>query len=211
MATNGRDGAAGNAGDVLVGQALKVVQHYGDPLRRRQGRDSVGNGVGRQSAFDVSGRLLRGGGHIPQQVEGLGGAGPGDPVQRPARDDLVQPRREAGIGLEAGQLLPGGDECVLGDILGVMMVAEQPQRDPVGQPAVPVNKFGICIEIALPGPPDEIAVLSFRSHHSPRSRDLARYSHGAGRGSRRRWTRPARADLPRPAESNVRRLAAARV
>jgi hypothetical protein len=166
VATNGRDGAAGNAGNVLVGQALKVVKHYSDPLRRRQGRDGIGNGVDCQAAFDVAGRLVRGGGHITQQVEGLGAARPGDPVQRPPRDNLVQPRRKAGIGLEAGQLLPGSNECVLGDILGVMMVAEESQRDPVGQPAIPVDKFGICVEIAFLGPPDEIAVLSFRSHHS---------------------------------------------
>jgi hypothetical protein len=66
-------------------------------------------------------------------------------------------------------LPPGGNERVLGDVLGIMMVAEEPQRDPVGQPAVPVNKFGICIEIAFLGPPDEIVVFSFRSHHSPRA------------------------------------------
>jgi hypothetical protein len=47
---------------------------------------------------------------------------------------------------------------------------------------VPVDKFGICIEIALLGLPDEIAVLSFRSHHSPRAGELARYRHDAGRG-----------------------------
>jgi hypothetical protein len=169
VAANRRDGAAGYAGNLLVGQALEVMQHYSDPLRRRQVRDGRGNGVDRQVAFDVSGRLLSGGGgHFPQQVEGLVGMGPGDPVQRPAGDNLVQPRRVAGLSLEARQLLPGSNESFLGDILGVVMVAQEPERDPVGQSAVPVDKFGVRIEIALLGPLHEIAVLSVRSHHPPR-------------------------------------------
>jgi hypothetical protein len=139
VATNGRDGAAGYAGNLLIGQALEVMQDYGNPLWRRQGRDGIGNGVDRQVAFDVSGRLLSGGGHITQLVEGLVGTGPSNPVQRPAGDNLVQPRQEAGFGLEAGQLLPGRNQSFLGNILGVMMVAEEPQRDPVGQLAVPVD------------------------------------------------------------------------
>jgi hypothetical protein len=64
MATHSWDGAAGNASNVLIGQALKVMQHYGDPLRWRQGSDGIGDGVGGQSALDVSGRLLRGGRNI---------------------------------------------------------------------------------------------------------------------------------------------------
>ena len=40
------------------------------------------------------------------------------------------------------------------------MIAEQPQRHPVGQPAVPVDKLGVSVEIALLGPPDKVAVVS---------------------------------------------------
>ena len=102
------------------------MQHNCDPLRRRQGGDGSGDGVGRQVAFDVSGRLVSGGGgHVTQQVQGLVGPGPGDPVQRPAGDNLVQPGRVAGFGLEAGQLLPGSNESILGDVLGVVMVAQE--------------------------------------------------------------------------------------
>ncbi len=126
MATNGWDGAAGYAGNLLVGQPLEVMQHYGDPLRRRQVRHGSGNGVDRQFAFDVSGRLVSGGGgHVTQLVEGLVGVSPGHPVQRPAGDNLVQPGRVAGFGFEAGQLLPGSNERFLGDVLGVVMVAQE--------------------------------------------------------------------------------------
>ena len=89
MAADGRDGAAGYAGNLPIGQAFEVMQDYSDPLRRRQGRHGGGNGFGRQVALDVSGWLLSGGGHITQQVEGLVGTGPGDPVQRTAGDNLV--------------------------------------------------------------------------------------------------------------------------
>ena len=84
---------------------------------------------------------------------------PGNPVQRPAGDDLVQPGGKAGIRPESGQLLPGGDERFLGDVLSVLMVPEQPQRHPVGQQAVTVNEIGVRVNVAFLGPPDQVAIV----------------------------------------------------
>ena len=60
---------------------------------------------------------------------------------------------------EAGQLLPRGDERFLGDVLGVLMVPEQPQRHPVGQPAMPVHEFGVGVYVTFLGPPDQVGVI----------------------------------------------------
>lgn len=64
MTTDGGDRAAGNAGNLLVGQALKVVQDDSDTLRWRQGRDGLGNGVNRQATLNALRRLVSRAGHI---------------------------------------------------------------------------------------------------------------------------------------------------
>lgn len=69
--------------------------------------------------------------------------------------------------LEPGQLLPCRDKRFLGDVLSVVMVAEQPQCDPVGQLAVTVYELGVGIDVAFPGSLDEVAVVDFCSHAAP--------------------------------------------
>jgi hypothetical protein len=67
-------------------------------------------------------------------VEEAGRAGEpaaGNFVQRPAGDDLVQPGRKRGAVLEPAKVLPGRDQGFLGDVLGIVVVAGQPQLDPV--------------------------------------------------------------------------------
>src|SRR6202035_5256698 len=100
-------------------------------LRRWQGDDGIGGSVDGQVAFDVLAGLVTRVPDVAEQIEGFGGPRPGDPVQRSAGDDLVQPGGEAGIRFEPGKLLPGRDERFLGDVLSVVMVAEQPQCDTV--------------------------------------------------------------------------------
>src|SRR5450631_1346682 len=72
VATHRRNGTAGNARDLLVGQSLEVVQHDGDTLRRRQGGDGGGNGIDRQVTLHDTGRLTVLGEHLAEQVEGVG-------------------------------------------------------------------------------------------------------------------------------------------
>ena len=102
MATDGWDGAFGDAGDLSVGQSLEVAQDDRYALRRRQGRDGGCDGRGGQIPFGLPGGLVVGGRDIAEQVERLGGQCPGDPVQRLAGDNLVEPGGEAGIRLEPG-------------------------------------------------------------------------------------------------------------
>jgi hypothetical protein len=42
------------------------------------------------------------------------------------------------------------------------MVAEQPERDAVGQLAMTVNELSIGVEVALRGTPDKLAVIDIR-------------------------------------------------
>jgi hypothetical protein len=49
------------------------------------------------------------------------------------------------------------------------MVAEQPQRDTVGQLAVTIDEFAVGVDIALLGSPDEVAVIDFCSHRHSRA------------------------------------------
>ena len=58
-----------------------------------------------------------------------------------------------------GQVLPGRDHGLLRHVLGVVMVADDAQRDPVGQRGVPVHQFGEGVEVPLLGPGDEIGVI----------------------------------------------------
>jgi hypothetical protein len=39
------------------------------------------------------------------------------------------------------------------------MVAEQPQRHPVGQRAVTVDEIGVRVNVAFLGPPDQVGVV----------------------------------------------------
>ena len=64
------------------------------------------------------------------------------------------------IRLESGQLLPRGDERFLGDVLRVLMVAEQPQRHPVGQQPVTVDEIGVRVNVAFLGPPDQVGIVN---------------------------------------------------
>jgi hypothetical protein len=66
-------------------------------------------------------------------------------------------------------LLPCRDERFLGDVFSVVMVAEQPQRDTVGQLAVTIDEFTVGVDIALLGSPDEVAVIDFCSHRHSRA------------------------------------------
>src|SRR5579875_2074345 len=100
MATDGRNAASGDAGDLRVGQSLEVAQDDGYALRRRQRGDRVSDRVDGQVPFGVLCSLVTGVADVAEQIEGFGDLRPGDPVQRPAGDDLVQPGREAGIRFE---------------------------------------------------------------------------------------------------------------
>jgi len=55
----------------------------------------------------------------------------------------------------------------LGDVLSVVMVAQQPQRDTVGQLAVTVHELGVGIDVAFPRTPDEVGVVDLCSHRYP--------------------------------------------
>jgi hypothetical protein len=77
-----------------------VAQDDRDALRRGQGGDGGSDSIDGQVAFGLLGGLVARCGDVAEQVEGLGGPCPGDPVQRLAGDDLVQPGGEAGIRLE---------------------------------------------------------------------------------------------------------------
>jgi hypothetical protein len=53
------------------------------------------------------------------------------------------------------------------------MVAEQPQRDTVSQLAVPVDEFGVGIDVAFPGTLDEVGVVDLCCHRRSRAAPLA--------------------------------------
>jgi len=131
---------------------------HGMPEIQLMDMDATGSLHG-QVAFRLLARLITRLTDVAEQVERLGNPGPGDPVQRPAGHDLVQPGRKAGMSPEAGQLLPRGNQRFLGDVLSVVMVAEQTQRDPVGQPAMPVNEFGVGVYVTFLGPLDQVVVI----------------------------------------------------
>ena len=131
-------------------------------LRWRQRGDGVSDGIDGQVTFRGLDGLVIGVRDVTEQVKRVGGPGPADPVQRPAGDDPVQPGGETRVCLESRQLLPCRNERFLGNVLGVMVVAEQPQRNPVRQPAVTVNELGVGVEVALLGALDEVGVIDVR-------------------------------------------------
>jgi hypothetical protein len=49
------------------------------------------------------------------------------------------------------------------------MVAEQPQRDPVGQLAVTVDEFAVGVDVAFLGTPDEVVVTDVYAHSHSRA------------------------------------------
>src|ERR1700729_494263 len=51
-----------------------------------------------------------------------------------------------------------------GDVLSVVMVAEQPQRDTVGHRAVTVHELGVGVDVAFLGTPDEVTVIDVCCH-----------------------------------------------
>jgi len=95
------------------------------------------------------------------------------PVEGPVRDDPVQPGGESGLRAKIRQLLPCADQGFLRHILGVVMVADNPQRHPVGQPAIPVNQFSVGVEIAFLSAPDKVGVINTSLHVRPPCRSAA--------------------------------------
>jgi len=162
MATDGRDAAAGDTGNLGVGQLLEMAQDDRYALRWRQRGDGVSDGIDGKVTFRGLDGLVIGVRDVTEQVKRVGDPGPADPVQRLAGDDPVQPGGETRVCLESRQLLPSRNERFLGNVLGVMVVAEQPQRNPVRQPAVTVNELGVGVEVALLGALDEVGVIDVR-------------------------------------------------
>jgi hypothetical protein len=131
-ALHGADGNLEDLGGVGVGDPVEVAEDDRDPeLLGHLGEGGLdGDGGGDRLAE------LAAGGDGQAGVLGVevGQAGPapatglvGGGVHR----DPVQPGREGGRPPEAGGLAEGGQERLLGGVLGVLPVAEDPQAEPV--------------------------------------------------------------------------------
>ncbi len=124
---------AERGGDLLVRQALQVAEHHSRPEVRRE---RVERGLHvvvevrlvvdlRRSAVPAGQSL----GVIGQRVEADPRLAP-DLVEEQVRRDPVQPALE-GAGGVAGQRAEDADEDLLGEVLGVVLVAGQPVGEPV--------------------------------------------------------------------------------
>ncbi len=125
----------------------------------------------------VADRLAR---PLAQQVDGAIGG------------DAVQPRAQARSGLEPRQLRVRLQECVLDDVLGVLLVAGDPVGDAEDSATVPLDERPKRVAVAGPGLGQDEGLGAV--HHSKTldgqrvARPLAR-APGSGRGPRRRGSR----------------------
>ena len=123
--------------DLLVGQALDVAQHHCGAKFRRQG---VQGRLKIWTETRVVVDLLRRGpvGRHPvvvlRECVHADARPATDHVQEQVRGNPVQPTLE-GSGLVVLQRLEHPDECLLGEVLGVVLIS----RQPVGKPVDPVG------------------------------------------------------------------------
>jgi len=87
-------------------------------------------------------------------------------------------------------------------VLRLMMIAYQPQRNPVGHREVPPDKDFVGIEIAFLGPGDQVCVVNFREIRRACSRGERRLPGRAATGRIRRSGRETRRD-PRHEQRGV--------
>ncbi len=107
-------------------------------------------------------------------------------LQAPVGDDAVQPGRERAVAPEAGKPLPGLDEGILGDILGIVGVGEHAQGDPVDAALVALDEHLERTKVTPSGPGDQVGVVELLLHGR---RCLARKGNALSRNRRRQMER----------------------
>jgi len=151
--------------DVMEGKESPVVQPQvleGPPNRvrlahRRRERRPVGIANG-----DGSGSLLR----LDIDLADLDPVAAAEPVSTRVHEDPSQPGIELLRVSEPGEMLPGGDECVLGCVMRIGFGTQDGERRPV-QPTAPGSDERVESDVvAASGPLDDGSVNgSNRPHH----------------------------------------------
>src|SRR5690242_7708433 len=197
MATNGRNATAGHVRDLGVGQPLEVMQHHDCALGERQRGQGPGDRFTGEVTFGLRGGPGTGIGDRIGEIGEIGAPATSDLIEGPPGDDLIEPGRERGVGLEPGEVLPRCYQGILGDVLSVMVVTAKPQRDAVGHRGMPLNQHLVRIEVAVPRPGYEIAVpdLLSRPHSSPA---ITLSSDAVPSGTARKGTRQTARSVPSP-------------
>lgn len=133
FAADGVGGLLGEFGDVIVAEVLIRHEEEEDPVFFGEFVEGDADALAEFVHVDIpEGAFGGAGGVFDDGVIGLGVDIPGVPtaseIGAVIEGDAIEPGADVGVAAEMGQVAPGLDEDVVGGVLGLAGIAQQPER-----------------------------------------------------------------------------------